>query len=211
MRTYKGLFLFALYDMDKTGIFIFLLMPLSLGIAAIVTMYEMIWTLFYLMSVAFIALRQAAVLEREHWLRYQLAMPITRKQMITSFFQYTLFLPFLGLLVVAFIWGIGFIFQDGMREIVFPMGLGWILFGFMFVLIVTGMNVMLNATPLRKRLGPLYPIICIVPSAVVGIATGLFGRTIFDENIRYWPLLVGVVIFVVSCMASRRLYGKIDF
>jgi len=197
--------------MDKTGIFIFLLMPLSLGIAAIVTMYEMIWTLFYLMSVAFIALRQAAVLEREHWLRYQLAMPITRKQMITSFFQYTLFLPFLGLLVVAFIWGIGFIFQDGMREIVFPMGLGWILFGFMFVLIVTGMNVMLNATPLRKRLGPLYPIICIVPSAVVGIATGLFGRTIFDENIRYWPLLVGVVIFVVSCMASRRLYGKIDF
>lgn len=213
MRAYRGLFSLFLSNIDKDQLKYYVIFLPILGIVFFFVYPEDTSLMFTHMAIFMIPFNVLIKSDSDLWLRYQHALPITRKQMVTSFYLHIILSSLVGIPFVAIYWGVWSMIQYDGRELILTYRLSWIALGYTTVFMMTASRILLRVTPLSMRLGFFVRAVGVAIGGILGaLMIGYLRRIGLSTEIgAYISLAISAAIFIISCMAARRLYGKLDF
>jgi len=146
------------------------------------------------------------------WEQYQIAMPVTRKDLATSLYLNVFVAAVLGIPIIGFVWGLGFIFNETTFTLSIIQGINAsFLYG--FVLLTTALLYPLICTNFGKRKeATMMLICCVVAFAIVSAMSGagnLIGLT--SGVISLLIIAITGMAFIISLFITRAIYSKMNF
>jgi len=119
----KGLFLYSVYAYGKL-VALVLFGTLVAGIISIFVEFDLLHNLYPMIALGFAPYLLLMKSEgTASWEKFQLTMPIKRKDLATSLYLNVLFSSFVGIPILALIWGIKLIMDWGFLDFILSTGL----------------------------------------------------------------------------------------
>jgi len=209
----KGLLLYSVYAHGKL-VALILFGALIAGIVSIFVEFDLLHNWYPLIALG--AAPYTLLMKSEgtaNWEKFQLTMPIKRKDLATSLYLNVFFASFVGIPVLALIWGMKFVMDANFADFILNVGLVTAMSVFGALWSMTGLLYSLAYTKLGKASEQALFIVCFIASAaLVGALVGA-GSALELSGIVTSVLIaaVGMAVFLVGLFATRRLYAKMDF
>jgi len=148
-----------------------------------------------------------------NWERFQIAMPVSRKQLVASFYISVIISQIIAILVLAIITGLWLALQEGMLDAIiatgpisFAHGLGMPLFmaALLFPLAITKVGYNNQSTIF---------LVSMFASVIIFVAVGwIIGNIDLSTGGSMLLLFAtGAIPFIVSFIITKRLYAQVDF
>jgi len=217
MKTKKpliGLLIYSFYSMGGS-LAIVLSLSLLIGIVALISGNNLLMQAFTLTvfgAAPYVVLTKSGGTAK--WERFQLAMPIKRKNLATSLYLNVLIALILELPVAAIVVGAGFIFNEGMADLLRYGGFAnFAFFVYGIALLFAALLYPLACTKLGGRNEQGLFFVCMVGAGAIVGAIAVVGSTLglSDGTTSFLIVAVAGGAFIASYFITRMIYAKIDF
>jgi len=215
-KPFLGLLTYSFHSISGSLILIqlFALLAGLTGIAAKIGGLDIILHSFPWMAVGaapYILVSKSGSIEK--WERYQLTMPIKRKDLATMLYLNVFLSLHLAFPVVGVVWGIGFIFQQAS---LYTLIHGWfpsIAYAYGTILLFTALIYPIGSTKLGGRSKDGLFFVCLVIAVAIVTPMTIAGRAMGLSNVVISVLVIAItgVAFVIGLLITRAMYAKMDF
>ena len=200
----------------KGNIGVAILAALAMGAVLLITGSTIVYNFFVLVAVgipAYLVMIKMGAKNQLQWEKYQVSMPVKRKNMVASFYLSILIPAIFGLLFCGAILGVGFMLHESIAEMLTETAFGQVSYVFGMVLLMGGFLFPIGSSKVAENRGEVFFSICL------GLAIGVMILISIAGNGAGWsPAIISlsqvgisIVVFVVSYFVTRSMYDKHNF
>ncbi|MCL2827387.1 MAG: ABC-2 transporter permease [Oscillospiraceae bacterium] len=211
----RGLLTFSFYAASG-NMSIAALFTLAMSAALLITGNLTVYAFFVLVAVGTFPYTIMAAMGGKNapkWEKFQLTMPVKRKDVVASIYLSVLLATIAGLLLAGIILGIGFVLHEGLLEHVLQTAFAQFAYVFGVVLIMAGLLFPIASTKAGESRGEAVFTGCLFAAGFIMILISWAGgrADILPWIISLSQVAIAVVVFVISYLLTKKMYAKMDF
>ena len=193
-----------------------LLLILALGVALLITGSPGVYSFFSVAAVGilpYLVMIRMGAKNQLKWEKFQVSMPLKRKNLVASFYLSILIATIAGFLLCGIVLGIGFVLHESLLEHAMDTAFGSVTYVIAIALLMAALLLPIGSTKFGENKGELFFTVCL--AAAVGVALliqWVGGRAEFPAAvISASQVIISAIAFVFSYYITSKIYAKIDF
>jgi len=211
----RGLLMYSFYS-ARGNIGVAILVALAMGVTLLITGNTTVYTFFVGAAIGvppYLIMIKMGAKNQLQWEKYQVSMPVKRKNMVASFYLSILIAAIFGLLLCGIILGVGSILHESIVEVITETAFGQVSTVFGMVLLMGGLLLPIGSTKVAESRGEAFFSICLgLAIAIMFLISWVGGRAEISPAIMSLSqVIISAVVFVISYYVVINMYAKNDF
>jgi len=211
----RGLLMYSFYSL-RGNISIGLSLILALGIVLLITGNITVYVFFVVLSIGylpFLVMMAMTNKKSQKWEKFQISMPVKRKNVVANFYLSISIASIAGLLLCAIILGIGIIIHENVLIFVIEGYAGHPSSIFGAALIAAGLFLPIGSTKVGADRGEVFFTICMLVAFFSMLLVSMIGESagISLAIISLIQIGASAIVFIISYCVSCKIYAKLDF
>ncbi|MCL2565402.1 MAG: ABC-2 transporter permease [Defluviitaleaceae bacterium] len=211
----RGLLMYSFYS-SKGNIGVALLLILALGITLLITGSTTVYAFFTLVAIGippYIIMIKMGAKNQTQWEKFQISMPLKRKNIVASFYLSIVIATFAGFLLCGVILGIGLVFHEGLMEHVIKTAFGSVSYIIGIALLMAGLLLPIGSTKFGENKGEVFFTLCLgIAAGIVLLIQWAGGKVdIPPAIISLSQIVIALTALVISYYITSKIYAKMDF
>ena len=210
-----GLLMYYFYS-AKGNLQISLLFALATGVALFITGNTIVYNFFVLATMglpSYIIMIRMGAKNQLQWEKYQISMPIKRKNFTAALYLSVLAALVAGLLLCVVLSSVTFIFNEELLHHVIKTAFETMAYVAGLVLLMFALLVPIGSTKFGESRGEVFFTICMIGAIVISLLISwLANRAELSQVIiSLLQVAISAVAFIISYHITTKIYSKIDF
>jgi len=211
----RGLLMYSYYT-SRGNMGLALLLILALGVALLITGNHVVYSFFALASVGvlpYLIMIRMGAKNQLKWEKFQVSMPVKRKNLVASFYLSILIATIAGFLLCGVILGIGLIIHEGLLEYVIETSFAQVSYVIGIALLMGSLLMPIGSTKFAENKGELFFTICLGGAVAIALLIQWIGGRVglASAIISLSQIVIAAVVFVISYHVTSKIFAKTDF
>jgi len=211
----RGLLVYSFYA-AKGNLQISLLVTLAMAVALFITGHTVVYNFFVLAAIGlppYILMMRMGAKNQPQWEKYQVSMPIKRKNFTAAIYLSVLFALIAGILLCTVLSIFSFILHDYILHHVIKTAFGQMAYLVGIVLLMFAIIVPIGSTKFGESRGEIFFTICLAVALGVMLLISWLGNRagLSQVIISASRVAISAVSFIISYHITNKMYSKIDF
>ena len=211
----RGLLMYSFYS-ARGNIGVAILVALAMGVALLITGNTVVYTFFVSVAIGippYLIMMKMGAPNQLQWEKYQVSMPVKRKNMVAAFYLSILLAAIFGLLLCVVILGVGFILHESIAEVIIETAFSQLSYILGLALLMGGLLLPIGSTKVAENRGEAFFSICLGLAigitwiiSWVGIRAGISPVIMSLSRV-----IISAIVFIISYYIVSNMYSKNDF